>query len=173
MNLSMLTRLADTRKVTESLPSNLANDREKIIIEGQKELHRRMDQFMGCIAQQQTTMMAILDRLEHQQRVSEAQDLEIKNRKRESSPSSNEEEERRGSYRHRYRQRKRENSTSSSSDEGERRRIQPKCEGMSSHKTDIPKLELYSGKDQWKDWCGQFQCHTKTEAGQRGKLLIF
>jgi len=29
---------------------------------------------MGCIAQQQTTMMAILDGLEHQQRVSEAQD---------------------------------------------------------------------------------------------------
>ena len=58
-----------------------------------------MDQFMGCIAQQQMTMMAILDRLEHQQRVSEAQEVgtgkmtERKNRQRESS-SSNEEKER-------------------------------------------------------------------------------
>ena len=59
----------------ESLSSNPANDREEII-EGKKELHKRLDQFMGCIAQQQTTMMAILDRLEHQQRVSEAQDLD-------------------------------------------------------------------------------------------------
>ena len=76
MNLNMLTRLADTRKSDiESLPSNPANDREEII-ECQKEFHKRLDQFMGCIAQQQTTMMAILDRLEHQQRVSEAQDLD-------------------------------------------------------------------------------------------------
>ena len=58
-----------------------------------------MDQFIGCIAQQQMTMMAILDRLEHQQRVSEAQEVgtgkmtERKNRQRESS-SSNEEKER-------------------------------------------------------------------------------
>ena len=38
--------------------------------------------------------------------------------------------------------------------------MQPKHEGMSSHKTSIPKLELYSGKDQWKDWYGQIQ-HSK------------
>ena len=144
----------------ESLPSNPANDREEII-ESQKELHKRLDQFMGCIAQQQTTMMAVLDRLEHQQRVSETQDLERKSRKRESSPSSNEEKERGGSYRRKYRPRKRGNSTSSSSNEGEMRRIQSKPEGMSNHKTDIPKLELYSGKDLWKDWYGQFQRHRK------------
>lgn len=34
-----------------------------------------MDQFMGCIAQQQMTMITILERLEHQQRVSEAQEV--------------------------------------------------------------------------------------------------
>ena len=43
---------------------------------------------------------------------------------------------------------KEKEKTPSSSDEGERRRIQPKREGMSSHKTVIPKLELYSGKNQ-------------------------
>ena len=34
-----------------------------------------MDQFMGCIAQQQMTMITVLERLEQQQRVSEAQEV--------------------------------------------------------------------------------------------------
>lgn len=49
-------------------------EREDIISEGQRELRRRMDQFMGCNAQQQTTMTAILDRLDYQH-------LEIKRKK--------------------------------------------------------------------------------------------
>ena len=44
---------------------------------------------------------------------------------------------------------------------------------MSIHKTDIPKLELYSGKDQWKDWYGQFQSHRKLRGWSKRETADF
>ena len=44
---------------------------------------------------------------------------------------------------------------------------------MSSHKTDIPKRELYSGKDQWKDWNGQFQRHRKLRGWSKRETADF
>ena len=57
---SMLSRPRYSKK------EEMDEGKENIVWEGKNELQRRLDQFMGCIAQQQTTIMAILDRLDHQ-----------------------------------------------------------------------------------------------------------